>query len=172
MTWELDKVHSEISFSVRHMMITSVRGKFRDFSGKFEGDPANLGGAHAEVTVDAGSVDTADGQRDGHLRSGDFFDAEKHPKITFRSTGVEKRGDKYEVRGDLTIRGVTKPVLLHAEIEGPAKDPWGNQRVGISATGEVDREDYGLVWNQALETGGVLVGKKVKLAVEIELIAK
>jgi polyisoprenoid-binding protein YceI len=170
MAWELDKVHSEIGFAVRHLMISTVRGKFRDFSVRIEGEPVNADRGAVEITIDTASIDTNDGQRDGHLRSPDFFDSEKHPKMVFRATSLVESGSKYVVRGDLTIRGVSKPVQLEAQVVGPAKDPWGNERFGVSAQGEVDREDWGLVWNLPLDSGGVVVGKTVKLHVELELI--
>jgi polyisoprenoid-binding protein YceI len=166
----LDPSHSVVGFSVRHMMIAKVRGQFSDFSGKLEvaEDPLDST-LSVEVRVD--SVDTRDEQRDGHLRSGDFFDVENHPVMSFTATAVKAvGGDRFVVEGDLTVRGVTRPVTLDATYNGLGQDPWGNQRIGIEATAEVDREDFGLTWNQALETGGVLVGKAVKIEIDAQFV--
>ena len=168
-SFELDPSHSHVGFSVRHMM-GKVRGRFASFAGTvtIAEDPVE---SSVDVTIDVGSIDTRDEQRDGHLRSPDFFDAESHPKMTYRSTGLTSRGDgRYRVAGDLTIKGVTRPVPLDLTFEGVGIDPWGNQRLGFSATGEIDREQFGLTWNQALETGGVLVGKKVKIEIEAQTV--
>lgn len=171
MTWKLDASHSAIEFSVRHMMISKVRGHFSRFEGALELDPSDLTRARVEATIDAASLDTAEDKRDAHLRSADFFDAEEHPKLSFRSTSITKKGERrYELVGELTIRDVTRPISFDVTVEGPAKDPWGNQRLGFSLKGELDREDYGLTWNQALEAGGVLVGKKVEIAAELQAI--
>lgn len=172
MVWELDKSHSDVSFSVKHMMVSTVKGRFKSFDATIELDPAAVERSKVEATVDITSLDTQEEKRDGHLKSADFFDAENHPKMTFKSTKVEKSGDDLEVVGDLTIRGTTKAVTLKGSLEGPAKDPWGGQRYGFSLNGAIEREDFGLVWNVALETGGVLVGKTVKIHIEGELIAK
>jgi polyisoprenoid-binding protein YceI len=169
-TWEIDLSHSSVGFSVRHLGLAKVRGRFNDFSGAVlvSDDPES---SSVEVEIQAGSIDTRDPQRDGHLVSADFFDVEQHPTLTFRSTGVERaRGDHWAVDGDLTIRGVTRPVRLDVAFEGAGSDPWGGQRAAFSASAEVDREDFGLTWNQTLETGGVLVGKKVRIELEVELI--
>ncbi len=168
-TWNLDKSHSEITFSVRHMMIANVRGRFNEFDAVVTADPANLAGAQATITINAASVDTKDEGRDGHLKSPDFFNVEQHPNLTFKVTKIEsKNGEEYEITGDMTIAGVTKPVTLKGEISGPVKDPWGNQKMAVSAGGSLNRSDFGLTWNAALEAGGVLVSDTVKLNVELE----
>jgi polyisoprenoid-binding protein YceI len=169
-TFELDPTHSHVGFSVRHMMVSRVRGRFTSFSGHVTvaDDPVM---SSVEVTIDVASIDTRDETRDGHLRSPDFFDAEKYDTITYRSQSVTAAAPgKYRVRGDLTIRDVTRPVELDVTYEGVAQDPWGNQRFGLTATAEIDREDFGLTWNQPLETGGVLVGKAVKIEIEAEAV--
>lgn len=171
MGWKLDKSHSEVGFSVRHMMISKVRGKFTDYDAEVELDPARLESLAVKASVDVASITTGEAQRDGHLKSPDFFDAAKYPKMTFQSTGAKVSGSELSLSGELTIAGRTQPVVLHGEVLGPSKDPWGMQRVGFSLTGELDREDFGLTWNQALEAGGVLVGKKVALSLEVELVA-
>lgn len=168
-TFELDPSHSHVGFSVRHMM-GKVRGRFASFSGTvtIAEDPI---ASSVDVTIDVGSIDTRDEQRDGHLRSPDFFDAESHPKMTYRSTGLTSKGEgRYRAQGELTIKGVTRPVPLDLTFEGVGVDPWGNQRSGFSATAEIDREEFGLTWNQALETGGVLVGKKVRIDIEAQTV--
>lgn len=169
-TYGLDVSHSHVGFVVRHLMVAKVRGRFAAFTGTVDiaDDPA---ASSVHVDIDVASIDTRDEQRDGHLRSADFFDADNHPQMSFRSTKVaHASGDRWLVDGDLTIRGVTKPVQLTVEFEGAAVDPWGNAKIGFSATGELDREAFGLTWNQSLETGGVLVGKTVKLEIEAELV--
>lgn len=168
-TFELDPSHTHVGFSVRHMM-GKVRGRFTSFSGTVTvaDDPPD---SSVEVSVDVGSVDTGDEQRDGHLRSPDFFDVESHPTMTYRSTGLTSEGEgRYRVEGDLTIKGVTRPVPLSLTFEGVGVDPWGNQRLGFSASAEIDREQFGLTWNQALETGGMLVGRKVTVNIEAEAV--
>jgi polyisoprenoid-binding protein YceI len=168
--FELDPSHSHVGFSVRHMMVSKVRGRFTSFTGAVTvaDDPTVSG---VDVTIDVAGIDTRDEQRDAHLRSPDFFDAEQFPTVTYRSTSVTaKGGGRFAVHGDLTVRDVTRPVELDVTYEGVAKDPWGNQRFGLSATTEIDREDFGLTWNQALETGGVLVGKTVKIEIEAEAV--
>ncbi len=172
MTWELDKTHSEIGFAVKHMMISTVRGKFAAFVGKLDLTPDALETSQASATVEVASIDTGEPKRDEHLKSGDFFDVEKFPKLTFKTRSIAQNGDKLRVVGELTIRDVTREVTLDGTVEGPAKDPWGNQRIGFSLTGELQREDFGLGWNQVLEAGGVLVGKKVKLSVEAQVVKK
>lgn len=170
MSWNLDKAHSEVGFSVKHMMISTVRGKFGSFDAQIELDPESLSSAKVSATIDAGSIDTNEAKRDGHLRSADFFDAEKYPKLTFTSTKVSGSGDDVEVTGNLKIKDQEHPITLKGELTAPAKDPWGNVRVGFSLSGEIERERWGLGWNQALEAGGVLVGKKVKISIEGQLI--
>ena len=165
----LDPAHSHVGFSVRHMM-GKVRGRFASFSGTvtIAEEPV---ASSVDVTIDVGSIDTRDEQRDGHLRSPDFFDTESYPNMTYCSTGQTPKGDgRYRVEGDLTIKGVTCPVPLDLTFEGVGVDPWGNQRLGFSATAEIDREQFGLTWNQALETGGLLVGKKVTIEVEAQAV--
>lgn len=167
-SYELDASHTHVGFAIRHMMVSKVRGKFSDVRGSIEITDEPLDSSVA-VTVGLGSVDTRDEQRDTHLRSPDFFDVDNHPDMTFRSTSVTRVSDnRYRVDGDLTIRGVTKQVRLDASFEGALLDPYGNQRIGFSATGEINREDFGLTWNQTLETGGVVVGKKVQIEIEAE----
>lgn len=169
--WKIDPSHTLVEFAVRHLMISTVKGRFAEVEGTITADPDDLSSASAEVEIGAASIDTRDQQRDNHLRSADFFDAEKFPKLVFKSRKMTpKGGDKYELEGDLTIRDVTRPITLDVTFEGRAKDPWGNERIGFSATGELDRRDYGLTWNAALETGGVLVGEKVRIHLEVEAI--
>jgi polyisoprenoid-binding protein YceI len=171
MKWNIDLSHSTAEFSVRHMMITNVKGRFGKFEGTVEYDPAHPELSKFEATLDAASIDTRDEKRDAHLRSADFFDAEHHPKLTFTSREVKKTEDGFTAVGDLTIRGITKPITL--EIEGPtepSKDPWGNTRVGASAHAKINRKDWGLNWNAALEAGGVLVGETVKITLEVSLV--
>lgn len=172
MTWQLDKAHSEIGFSVRHMMISTVRGHFSGVEAEVVFNPDDLSASKVEAKIDAETIDTGEAQRDGHLRSADFFDVENHPHLVFKSTNVSVRGTDIEVTGDLTIRETTKAITLKGEYQGPGKDPWGMTRMGFSLTGEIDREDFGLTWNQALETGGVLVAKKVKIQIEAQLVDK
>ncbi len=171
MTWNLDLSHSEVTFAVKHMMISTVRGKFNTFSGTIdfnEADPAN---SAIDVSIDVASVDTRDEKRDGHLKSGDFFDVAQFPAMTFKSTKVEKLSETTaKVTGDLTIRGVSRPVVLDVTYAGQAKSPWGTVSAGFSATTRVNRKDWGLTWNVALETGGVLVGEDVTIAIEAELV--
>jgi polyisoprenoid-binding protein YceI len=170
MTWNIDKTHSEVGFSVRHMMISNVRGKFEKFDAEVELDPKNLQAAKVTATIDTASVNTGVEQRDNHLRSPDFFDSEKHPSLVFTSTKVKQSGNELEVTGKLKIRDQAHEITLKGELEGPGKDPWGNTRIGVSLSGEIDREQWGLGWNQALETGGVLVAKKVKISIEAQLV--
>jgi polyisoprenoid-binding protein YceI len=153
------------------MMISTVKGRFSGVAGTIEGDLPNLTTARIEATIDVATIDTREAQRDGHLRSADFFDAEKFPQITFRSTRIHAASDnEYKLAGDLTIRGVTREVVLDATFEGIGKDPWGNERAGFSAEATIDRKDFGLVWNAVLETGGILVGDKVKMGIQVEAI--
>ena len=170
MAYKIDGAHSKVGFAVRHMMISTVRGSFATPTLDLSLDPNDLTKSSVKVTIDAASVNTGESARDGHLRSGDFFDVENHPSITFVSTSAKRKGDDLELTGDLTIRGVTRSVTLKGEGQGPAKDPWGNNRFAFSLSGDIDREDFGLKWNQALEAGGVLVAKKVKLEVDIQLV--
>ncbi|WP_191565130.1 YceI family protein [Janibacter melonis] len=169
-TYVIDPSHSEVGFVARHAMVTKVRGYFRDVAGEIVvGD--DFVQSSATATMQVASVDTGSADRDGHLKSADFFDAETNPEITFVSTGVKDHdGNRFVLLGDLTIKGTTQPVELEAEFEGTAQDPFGNTRVGFTAKTEVDRETWGLTWNAALETGGVLVSKKITLNLEISAI--
>jgi polyisoprenoid-binding protein YceI len=174
--WQLDPAHSTIEFAVKHMMFTTVRGRFKTFTGAVEVDDHDPNNSRAEVLIDAASIDTGVADRDVHLRSADFLDVDNNPKITFRSTRVEgahhKEGDRFRVTGDLEIRGKAIPVTLDATFEGVGKDPWGKQRAGFAARAEVDRREWGLRWNQALETGGILVGNTVKIEIEAQAVAQ
>ncbi len=173
-TWEADPAHSSVDFAIRHMMISTVRGQFRTFSAKIAGDPANPSGATIEATMDAGSIDTGNEKRDGHLKSPDFLDVQKFPTITFKSTGVQKAGEgKVKVTGDLTLHGVTKPVVL--EVEGPTpsiKDPMGNTKAGAHATTRINRKDFGIVWNKTMDGGGVMVGDDIDVSIDVEAVKK
>jgi polyisoprenoid-binding protein YceI len=172
MAWKIDAAHTSIEFSVKHMMIATVRGRFGAFDGTLDVDRDNLLNSTVEGYVETASVDTRDANRDGHLRSPDFFDAEKFSRMTFRSTKIEKAGDgQYKVTGDLTIKETTRPVTFDVTDEGRGKDPWGNLHWGVSASTTISRKDFGLNWNVALETGGWLVGDQVKINAEVELIA-
>lgn len=173
--WELDPAHSVAEFTVKHMMITKVRGRFTDVQGRIEVDADNPESSRVDVEIGAGSIDTGKADRDEHLRSADFLDAGSHEKLRFRSKRVEgfsgQEGDEFEVVGDLTIRGTTREVVLAARFEGSGQDPWGGQRLAFSGDLKIDRTDYGLEWNQMLETGGVLVGNEVKIHVEAQAVA-
>jgi polyisoprenoid-binding protein YceI len=167
--WTLDTVHSGINFSVRHMVVSKVRGRFTKFTGNVELDESDLARSVVEATIDAASIDTGTAQRDDHLRSADFFDVEHFPQIRFHSTGIEKLGgERYRLTGELTIRDVSREIALDVEYGGRAKDPWGNERVGFTAKGTLDRKDFGLGWNQVLETGGVLVSDRVEIELEVQ----
>ena len=172
--WNIDSAHSQAEFTVKHMMITKVRGRFSDLEGIIVLDEENPGESRVEVEIDAASIDTREQDRDAHLRGEDFLDAETHPKLTFRSTRIEgfqlEEGAEFSVIGDLTIRGTTKEVQLDATFEGRGQDPWGNQRVAFSADAVIDRRQFGLTWNQALETGGVLVGHEVNIHLEAQAV--
>jgi len=168
--WVVDTTHSGIDFSVKHMMVSKVKGAFHGFTATIEADPTDLTTANIDFTVDVASIDTRNADRDGHLKSGDFFDAEKFPTMTFKATSITKKDeDEYAVTGDMNIHGVTRPETFHVTFEGVAKDPMsGAEKIGFSAEGKVKRSDYGLTWNAALETGGVLVGDDIKINIEIE----
>lgn len=168
--WVLDPSHTLVEFSVKHMMIATVKGRFSGVEGVVYADLPDFTTAEVEATIDASTVDTREGQRDAHLRSADFFDVEQFPKLTFKSKRIERNGEDYRMIGDLTIRDVTREIALDVTFEGTNKDPWGNERAGFSATGKVDRKDFGLKWNTMLETGGVLVGDQVKINIEAELV--
>lgn len=167
--WDIDPSHSAAGFSVRHMMISNVHGEFGKVAGTVDWDGKT--GA-IEATIDASSINTRDEKRDGHLKSPDFFDVAKYPTITFKSQKITAKGSKLTVTGDLTIHGVTKPVVLAVEASKEMKDPWGNTRLGATATTKINRKDFGLVWNKALETGGVVVGDEVSISIDLELIKK
>ena len=170
-TWNIDTSHSGVHFSVRHMVIAKVRGAFDRFSGTVELDEENPSRSKVSVRIDAASINTHEEKRDAHLRSADFFDVEKYPELTFESTQVEKTADGYRVTGDLTIHGVTKEVVLEAESLGATtRDPWGNDRIAFEAKTSVNRKDFGLSWNQALETGGVLVGEKIEISLDVQAV--
>jgi polyisoprenoid-binding protein YceI len=169
--WNIDGAHSGITFSIRHMLVSKVRGRFGRFTGTLELDDTDLTGAQVEVTIEAASIDTGTAQRDEHLRSADFFEVERFPELRYRSARIEKVGDdRYRVVGDLTIRDVTREVPLEVEYGGQGTDPWGNQRIGFTATASIDRKDFGLRWNQVLEAGGVLVGDKVQIELEVQAV--
>ena len=169
--WAIDPAHSEVGFAVKHLMVATVKGAFRTFSGKLVLNEQNLSASSIEAEIDVASIDTRQEQRDAHLRSADFFDAENFPTITFRSTKIEQlRHSHFRAVGELTIRGVTREVVLDVEETGRATDPWGAERIGYSAVTRIKREDFGLTWNQALEAGGVLVGSEVKITLEIQVV--
>lgn len=173
MAWQQDDAHTTVGFSARHMMFTTVRGRFTSARTAIDFDPQAPECSRADVEIDAASVTTGDEKRDGHLRSADFFDAENHPRITFRSGRIESRGGgKYLIHGDLTIRGTTKPVALDGELGGVGKAPWGATVAGLVISGSIDRRDWGLVWNVPLEGSGLLVSEKVRLEIELELVDK
>jgi polyisoprenoid-binding protein YceI len=170
-TWKIDPAHSSAQFVVRHMMITNVRGGFSGLQGTVVYDPADLNASSVDVTIDKSTLSTGDTTRDTHVKSADFLDVEKYPTITFKSKKIAKDGDGLKVTGDLTLHGVTKEVVLN--VEGPTeeqKDPWGNIRVGASATTKIKRSDFGLTYNAALETGGIMLGDDLKLELDVSLI--
>lgn len=169
MAWELDTAHSLIEFSVKHMMVSTVKGRFTKHSGVLELDEQNPSASQVDVTIDVNSVYTSDEKRDAHLRSADFFDAETYPTITYKSRKVEELGDdRFRITGDLTLHGVTKEVVLDANFEGQGKNPWGKRIAGFSIHTAINRKDFGLNWNVALEAGGVLVSEKVNITIEAE----
>lgn len=170
-TWTIDPAHSHVEFAVRHLMITTVRGRFAGVTGTVVTDGDDLGRAQVDVTIDASTIDTRESQRDAHLKSADFFHVEQHPSLTFKSTAVkDARGDRFTLVGNLTMRGVTREVALDVTAGGRGKDPWGGERAGYSATTKVNRSDYGLTWNQVLETGGIAVGDEIKISIDLELV--
>lgn len=169
--YQFDTAHSRVGFVARHAMVTKVRGSFNEFEGSLHVDAADPGRSSVNVTIEVASVDTRNEQRDGHLRTNDFFDAPTYPKITFVSTGIEQVDEShFDVAGDLTIRGITKPVTLALEYTGSAKDPFGNQRIGFEGTTTINRSDFGVNFNATLETGGVLVSEKATIELEISAI--
>jgi polyisoprenoid-binding protein YceI len=171
-TWNIDPVHSHAQFKVKHMMISNVKGEFTAVSGKLELNSADITKSRVEASVDATTINTREAQRDVHLKSADFLDVEKFPVLTFKSTRISKAGaEEIKVEGDLTIHGVTRNVAF--EVEGPTpamKDPWGNTRIGLSATTRINRKDFGVTWNSALETGGLLVGEDVTITLDVEFV--
>ena len=171
-SWEIDVAHSAVQFQVRHMVISKVHGRFARWSGAVQLDEQDLTRSSVEVKIDAASIDTQVVDRDNHLRSPDFLDVARFPELTYRSRRIEKAGAGFRVIGDLTLHGVTREVALEAEFAGTGKDPWGNQRAGFSGRTSIDRGDYGLKWNAALEAGGVLVAEKVEITIELEAVKK
>ena len=167
--WRLDTQHSSINFMVRHLLVAKVRGRFTRWSGTVRFDESNPSASSVEVSIDAGSIDTSEPQRDAHLRSSDFFDVGKHPQIAFRSTKVERTGSTtYKVDGELTIRGVTRPVALEVEHGGTLRDPAGNDRAGFSAKGAINRKEFGITFNQVLDHGGLALGEHVVIEIDVE----
>ena len=171
-TWNLDPVHSIAEFKVKHMMISNVKGQFTGITGILTFDETDIARSRVEATIDASSINTRDAQRDAHLKSADFFDVEKFPTLSFRSTGVKRTADgELRVTGELTIHGATHEVAF--KVEGPtepAKDPWGSTRIGLSAVTKINRKDFGLTWNTALETGGILVGDEITITLDVEFV--
>jgi polyisoprenoid-binding protein YceI len=170
--YALDPTHTRLGFSTRHAMVTTVRGQFKDFTGEAVVDTADPSASKVDVSIQAASIDTGVADRDAHLRSADFFDVESFPVITFTSTRVERDGDDWAITGDLTIKDVTKPITIDFESTGSARDPFGNLRIGFEGKATLSRKDWGLTWNAALETGGMLVSDKIKLEFDISAIQK
>ncbi len=171
MNWKIDSAHSEINFTVRHMMISNVRGRFEEFTGNVDFDPENPLSSSVDVQINVASINTREQQRDAHLRSADFFDVEKYPYMLFKSTKMEIfNKENGRIHGDLTIKDITKPVVLDVTFSGTAKSPWGATSAGFSATTKINRKDWDLTWNVALETGGWLVGEEIKIDIELEII--
>jgi polyisoprenoid-binding protein YceI len=170
--YKIDTAHSEVGFAVRHMMISTVRGSFGEFAGTFTYAKAKPAAWSAEVTIQTASIDTREQKRDQHLRSADFFDVENHPTMTFKSTKVEAGEKSFKLHGELTLLGVTKPVVLDVEPTGEITDPRGNRRAGFSARGKISRKDWGMTWSQALDAGGVVVGDEVRIELEVQGIAE
>jgi polyisoprenoid-binding protein YceI len=169
--FEADKTHAEIGFSAKHMMVSTVRGRFDDFDAYLEVDGLDHATARGEAVIRTASINTGAAQRDDHLRSGDFFESEKYPEMRFVLGTVEKKDDSnYIARGDLTIREITKPVELKVEVGGPINDPWGNERVSLSVSGKINRKDWDLTWNQVLEAGALLVGETISLSAEVAMV--
>jgi len=169
-TWKIDPSHSHVEFAVKHLMISTVKGRFADVEGLITIVEGNPSASSVTATIKAASIDTRTDQRDEHLRSADFLDAAQYPEITFKSKRIAGDASEFKVTGDLTIRGVTKEITLETTNEGSIKDPWGGERIGFSAKSKFDRRDFGLTWNQAIETGGVVVGNEVKVSIEIEAV--
>ena len=172
-TWTIDPVHSDLSFRVKHLVISKVTGKFTKFEGTITADPKAPAAGTVDLKIDVASVNTSDEKRDAHLKAPDFFDAAKFPEITFKSTKIVPAGkDAYDVTGNLTMRGVTKPVTLSVRSNGFAKDPWGNERAGFEVTGKLNRQDFGVSWSKTLDGGGAVVGDEVELQIAVEAIKK
>ena len=174
-TWQIDPAHTHVAFAVKHLMIATVRGRFGDVAGTVIVPGDDFSRAQVEATIGVASIDTREPQRDGHLKSPDFFEVEKYPTMTFKSRRVEPTGhedDRSSLTGDLTMHGVTREIVLDLTLEGRTKDPYGNNRAGFSATGKINRKDFGLGWNQLLETGGVMVGEDVKVSIDAEIFAE
>lgn len=171
--WTLDPTHSEVVFKVKHLMITNVKGEFRKFNAEIESDGKDFTNASIKATIDASSIFTNEDNRDAHLKSADFFDVENYKELAFAGTSFTKKGeDEYELKGKLTIKGVTKDVAFTVEFGGVSKDPWGNEKAGFSLNGKINRTDFGLNWNAALEAGGVLVSEEVKISAEVQFVKK
>lgn len=169
--WSIDNAHSQIQFKVKHLMISTVTGNFGSFESNVETTHDDFGSAKISFSADISSVSTGNEQRDAHLKSADFFDVEKFPKIYFASSSIKKLdGDNYEVSGDLTLHGITKQVTLKVEFSGTVKDPWGNQKAGFLIRGKINRKDWGLTWNAALEAGGVMVSEDVRIECDVQLV--
>jgi polyisoprenoid-binding protein YceI len=169
--WNIDTTHTQIGFAVRHMVVSKVRGRFGKYAGKLALDEVDFTRSSVAVTIDASSIDTGAADRDTHLRSPDFFDVARFPELVFRSGRIERVGnDRYRVHGDLTIRDVTRAVELDVEIGGRGMDPWGNERIGLFAKTSIDRKDFGLTWNQVLETGGILVGDRIDIELDVQAV--
>ena len=172
MLYDIDNVHTHIGFAVKHMMVATVHGQFKDYRGSVDIDPADFTKSRFEGEIDVASIDTGNAQRDDHLRTSDFFDAANHPKVTFKSSRIESKGDgEFVVHGALTIRGVTQPVAFDVEFHGVTKNPWGKTVAGLSARATINRKDFGVSYNAVLEAGGVAVGEKVKLEIDAEFVA-
>lgn len=170
-TWKIDPAHSEIEFKVKHLMITTVTGHFADYTATLEGEKEDFSDAKISFEADVNSISTKNTQRDEHLKSPDFFDAASHPKITFESTGIKKKDDEnYTLNGNLTIRGVSKPVELNVEYGGTQVDPWGQTKAGFELTGKINRKDFGLTWSATTEAGGLVLSDDVRLALAVQMI--
>lgn len=169
-TYALEPAHSSVEFAIKHMLIATTKGRFQDFQVTAEVDEADFANSSATVRIAAGSIDTRHADRDAHLRSADFLDVENHSELTFVTRRIEPKGGDWRVAGDLTVRGVTREVVLDGEVSGPVTDPWGGSRIGVSLTGKVNRKEFGMVWNAALDAGGFVLADDVKLAIEIELL--
>ncbi|WP_222535474.1 YceI family protein [Pedobacter polysacchareus] len=168
--WSLDPTHSELQFKVKHLMITTVTGSFNSLTASLTSDADDFENAKVTFEAELNSIDTGNTDRDNHLKSADFFDAEQFPKMTFTSSSFEKDGSDYVLKGDLTVKGVTKPIKLNVEFGGIATDPWGNTKAGFTISGKINRTDFGLTWNAALETGGVMVSEDVRILGELQFV--